>query len=51
MAILKRLVAKPPEGAVDELRRAMAEESDMGVRKSYRQALEAIEESRGVPSK
>jgi RNA polymerase sigma factor (sigma-70 family) len=47
-AILKRMVGGPQEAFAEELRRLVGEEKDLGVRKSYREAIEAIEESRAA---
>ncbi len=45
MAILKRFVGYPREVFAEEIRRALPEEKDMGMRKRYAEALEQIEEA------
>jgi hypothetical protein len=45
MAILKRFVGNPREVFAEEVRRAIPEEKDMGIRKEYSEALRQIEEA------
>lgn len=45
MAILKRFVGSPREVFAEEIRRALPEEKDMGIRKEYAAALRQIEEA------
>jgi hypothetical protein len=50
-AILKRLVGDPREVYAEALRQELASEQDMGLERSYREALEAIEEARSERSR